>query len=235
MYAIIGAMEKEIASLKAKMIITSSETSGNIEFILGTFHSHQVVLVQSGIGKVMAALVTVKLIERFHPEAIINIGTAGGVDLKLKPLDIVLAEKVSYHDVDVRGFSSNYRYGQVPGGFPAYFSADPTLLRNFLSLEKSIKDTLYVGTMLSGDSFMTKRALLDELVSNFFQDHHVLAVDMESGAIAQVCYVYHTPWIVIRSISDNVGQTNQQLTFEEYVEQSSARVAKLLDTFFHQL
>ena len=59
----------------------------------------------------------------------------------------------------------------------------------------------------------------------------MLAVEMEGAAIAQVCHMLHTPFVVIRSLSDIAGKESPQ-SFEAYLEvaskHSSAMVSELL-------
>ena len=62
---IIGAMEPEVAILKAKLVNSTSSNHGGYNFYQGQLDGNNVVIVQSGIGKVAAALATAMLIEKF--------------------------------------------------------------------------------------------------------------------------------------------------------------------------
>ena len=81
---------------------TKSRLRGAIKFFTGDINGHDVVLVKSGIGKVSAGIVTLLMIEHFKPELIINSGIAGGYNHQLKPLDIVIGNKVGCYDIDMR-------------------------------------------------------------------------------------------------------------------------------------
>ena len=120
--AIIGAMEEEVTLLKNSLQKRSQTEYYHLDLIEGELDSHQVVLVQSGIGKVAATIATTLLIEKFQPDLIINTGSAGGFDQELNIGDIVIAESLIQHDVDVTHFG--YKLGQVPS-MPAQFVADP--------------------------------------------------------------------------------------------------------------
>src|SRR5690625_3896115 len=75
---IIGAMDEEIAVLRANMMNTKETIVANTLFIEGQMFDKHVVLLKSGIGKVNAAMATSILHERFAPESVINTGSAGG-------------------------------------------------------------------------------------------------------------------------------------------------------------
>ena len=55
-------------------------------------------------------------------------------------------------------------------------------------------------------------------------------VDMECGAIAQVCYLDNIPFIVIRSVSDTPNGKNAS-TFDENLKLASKRCANILKEF----
>ena len=64
---------------------------------------------ESGIGKVMSAMSVAVLANDFKVEAIINTGSAGAVAPGMAVGDIVLADKLAYHDVDVTAFGYKVR------------------------------------------------------------------------------------------------------------------------------
>ena len=88
---IIGAMEPEVALLQKQIQQLSSHQVGSYTFYCGQLNGVQVVLVQSGIGKVAAALATALMIQQFKPDAIINTGSAGGFDPHLNVGDVVIS------------------------------------------------------------------------------------------------------------------------------------------------
>ena len=77
---IIGAMEPEVAILKAKLDNSKTSTHAGYTFYQGQINNNEVVIVQSGIGKVAAALATSILIDKFQPDYVVNTGSAGGFD-----------------------------------------------------------------------------------------------------------------------------------------------------------
>ncbi|WP_166838873.1 5'-methylthioadenosine/S-adenosylhomocysteine nucleosidase [Rheinheimera pleomorphica] len=223
---IIGAMEPEVALLRQQISDVSSTELGGYTFYSGKLANMQVVLVQSGIGKVASALATALLIQQFKPDAIINTGSAGGFDPELEVGDVVISTEVRHHDVDVTAFG--YEIGQVPQ-MPAAFSAHPALVQ---AAEQSIQALGFCqtkkGLIATGDSFICDPARIAVIRQQF---PTMLAVEMEGAAIAQVCHMLNTPFVVIRSLSDIAGKESPQ-SFEAYLDvaskHSSAMVLELL-------
>jgi len=223
---IIGAMEPEVALLRQQITDVNRTELGGYVFYHGKLAGQAVVLVQSGIGKVASALATALLIQQFKPDAVINTGSAGGFDPQLNVGDVVISSEVRHHDVDVTAFG--YEIGQVPQMPPA-FNAHPALID---AAEQSIQALGYCqtkkGLIATGDSFICDPARIAVIRQQF---PTMLAVEMEGAAIAQVCHMLNTPFVVIRSLSDIAGKESPQ-SFEAYLEvaskHSSAMVTELL-------
>lgn len=150
-----------------------------------------------GIGKVNAAVGATSLIERSKPDIIISTGVAGAIDSSLKPMDIIVAERVAYHDVWCGG---DLPVGQVQG-FPLYFEADKELYAKAMGL-KVDGLTIKGGLQISGDRFITAADL--PALRSLYPD--ALSVDMESGALSQTCHRYGIPFISFRIISDSADE-----------------------------
>ena len=83
-------------------------------------------------------------------------------------------------------------------GLPARYAADPTLLDKALSLQPS-DISLHPGLIVTGDWFVDSKDKMRDILGHFPE---AKAVDMESCAIAQTCYLNHVPFISFRVISD---------------------------------
>ncbi len=221
--AIINAMQKEHEQLVSLLDHSVTHTDGHLTFVEGTFQGQEMVLMQSGIGKVNAAIGAVELIRRYHPDALINTGVAGGIDTCLKVMDVVVGQRVAYHDVDCGPESE---LGQVQG-LPHYFAADEKLLEAAQKIVTT-ETTLHTGLICSGDQFITNKEQLATIKARYADG---LAVDMESGALAQVCYLYGVPFLSFRIISDTPGADNhfdQYLNFWDTMADRSFGVTKAL-------
>lgn len=195
---IIVAMDVEFESVYTLLENKTEKKAGGFVFVEGRLGDKDVVLSKSGIGKVCAAVGVSEMIRGFSPDCIINTGIAGGIDASLRVMDIVVGENMVYHDV---WCGDGNEYGQVQG-FPAVFPADERLLRIALSIQSDVR--ILGGLVCTGDKFITNREMLDEIKTAFPQG---LAVDMESCAMAQVCYIYGVPFLSFRIISDTPGYT----------------------------
>lgn len=189
-------MESEFRLVEALLEAKKEEYFRGIRFLCGKVGEREVVLMHSGIGKVCAAAGTVELIDRYAPECVLNTGVAGGIDASLQVMDVVVGSEVVYHDV---WCGDGNALGQIQG-MPARFVADCRLVQTAMAAEGEVR--VRSGLICSGDRFVSNREELEEIKGNFPEG---LAVDMESGAIAQVCHMYGVPFLSCRIISDTPG------------------------------
>lgn len=209
--AVIGAMEEEVELLRNTLENTASTTVANCEFTMGTYKGKEVVLLKSGIGKVNAAMSTTLLLQEYKPDVVINTGSAGGYDPELEVGSIVISDEVRHHDVDCRVF--NYEMGQVPQMPPAY-KADERLMKFAVEAVDEVGGHKYgVGLICSGDSFMSDPERVEEVRTYF---PAMKACEMEAAAVAQVCYQFKTPFVVIRALSDIAGKESN-ISFDEFL------------------
>lgn len=227
---IIGAMEPEVAILKDAIENAKITQRGGFTFYQGQLAQQEVILVQSGIGKVASALATALLIELFSPDCIINTGSAGGFEQSLNVGDVVISSEVRHHDVDVTAFG--YEMGQVPQMPPA-FIAHPELVNAaesaIASMDANIKTM--VGQICTGDSFMCDPERISKTREQFPK---MLAVEMEGAAIAQVCHQLNTPFVVIRSLSDIAGKESPE-SFETYLVKASENSSQMVFALLNNL
>ena len=177
---IIVAMDKELKQLQE------------------VFRNSDVQVQKCGIGKVNAALGAQRMINEFHPDCIISSGCAGGNGDDVNVQDIIISKELCYHDVYCgKAIDDTTVYGQVQG-LPARYQADPELLRKALSIGPSGVN-LHQGLIVTGDWFVDSKDKMREIIGHFPE---AKAVDMESCAIAQTCYINKVPFISFRVISD---------------------------------
>lgn len=221
-------MDEEIALLIENIEQKKYEKVAHCEFIQGQMCGIDVVLLKSGIGKVNAAMATTIMHERFHPEYVINTGSAGGYTSDLNVGDIVISEAVVQHDVDVTGF--DYEYGQIPG-MPTYFKADERLVDQVEFVIDSMQIAYRKGIIATGDMFMSDPKRVS-FVKETFPD--MVAMEMEAGAIAQVCYQYNIPFVIIRSLSDIAGK-EAPMSFDAFLNVAAKHATEVIVAFVEQL
>lgn len=227
---LICAIPQELAHLRAALIDAHSEEVAHTVFETGTVDGHDVVLVGSGMGKVNAALVTTLLADRFGCRTVVFSGVAGGLDPALSIGDVVIADHVIQHDAGMLEEQRlrAYQPGHVPIINPTDrlgYRVDPELL---VSVKErlagiSVPGQIVYGTVLSGDQYLNCETTRDRLQRELGGQ----AIEMEGGAVAQVCEAFGIPWLVIRALSDLAGG-NALFDFSTFVDQAAASSAAIL-------
>lgn len=190
---IIVAMDKEFAQLATLLDHQEKEVHSQNEFILGSVEEKDIVLQKCGIGKVNSAIGTVEMIRNYHPDLIISSGCAGGADPQLNVGDVVVATQCVYHDAYC---GDNVAFGQIMG-MPERYDTSQELIDKALSM--TCKESIRAGLTVSGDWFVDSREKMQDIIYHFPE---AKAVDMESCSVAQTCYLYNTPFVSFRIISD---------------------------------
>lgn len=225
---IIAAMEEELKLLVENLEDKSQETVLSNVYYSGRYGEHELVLVQSGVGKVMSAMSVAILVESFKVDAIINTGSAGSVATGLNVGDVVVADTLVYHDVDLTAFG--YDYGQMSMQ-PLYFHSDKTFVSTFEAVLSKEEMTSKIGLIATGDSFIAGQEKIDVIKGHFPQ---VLAVEMEGAAIAQAAQATGKPFVVVRAMSDTAAH-DANITFDEFIIEAGKRSAQVLMAFLKAL
>ena len=210
---IIFAMEEELNALKECLVLENEYNIFDLKFYEGKIENVDCVLVESGVGKVNAARTTQILIDNMKVEYIFNIGVAGGIYQSLKVGDIVIGESLVQHDFDITAF--DHEKGYIPN-VGTYIEADPYLVK----IAQENIDNAKVGVIASGDIFCTEFMMGQKINKKF----GALCVEMEGASVAQVCFLSHIPFLIIRSVSD-VPNNDNVITYEEFLDSSSNKVA----------
>lgn len=222
-YGIICAMEEEIKELLNHLNNEKEQSIGDMKYYEGNISGNEVVLVQSGIGKVQAGINAAFLINNFDVDFVINSGSAGGIGDGLHVGDVVLSTGTAYHDAEATAFG--YKKGQLPGQ-PQIFPADKDLLARVR--EAAIKSDLSVkeGLIVTGDQFIDSKAKIKK-IKEIYPD--ALCCEMEGAAVGQVAHDFSVPYLVIRAMSD-VGDEEASQSFDEFIIEAGKRSAKMILT-----
>ncbi|BDU50988.1 5'-methylthioadenosine/adenosylhomocysteine nucleosidase [Haliovirga abyssi] len=223
MIGIIGAMNEEIIELKSNMKLSKEEVAANMSFFVGEINGKEIVLVESGIGKVNSAMCTTILIERFNVDKIIFTGVAGAINNNLEVGDVVISKDLIQHDVDATAFGA--KLGEIPRMKTSIFKGDEKLIE---IAEKAAKINIkkhsaIIGRILSGDQFVSSSEKIDKLRENFNGD----CVEMEGASVAQVCYIYNIPFVIIRAISDKADHS-AKVDFKTFVNDAAKNAKNIV-------
>lgn len=234
--AIVAALKEELAA-----VIAAAHDSGEVrhhtvagrQFLQTRLVGHEVLLALSGIGKVAAAATAAILAER--AQAIVMIGTAGGIGPGVRPGDVVVADALLQHDVDPRPLFPRW---EAEG--TVRFLPDPTLTATLRDAARRVVDgqrlrphdsfrslgiaapSLHTGLIVSGDQFISTRQESDRLRADL---PDALAVEMEGAALAQVCTTAGIPFALARTVSDRADDV-AHLDFPPFLEAVAAPYAR---------
>lgn len=223
MIGIIGAMQEEIIELKELMTEVEEFEIARIIYYKGRLENKDVVLVEGGIGKVNSSVCTTILIEKFNVEKVIFTGVAGGIGKNIEVGDIVISSDLVQHDFDLTAFGR--KVGDIPRMEIGTLKGDETLIN--LAKESALnifdKNQVRVGRILSGDQFINNVEKLKYLEETFSAE----AVEMEGASVAQVCYLFKTPFVIIRAISDKAG-SDAEIDFKSFIELAAKNSKKIV-------
>ena len=234
MIGIICAMDVELEKILAMMSEDVTETVSRITFHKGKIGAREVVCAVCGVGKVFAGMCAQTMILKYAPECIINVGVAGSLDTRLKIADIVVAEDLVQHDMDITplGIPRGMILGTDYVSFPTEPAASEKLMAAIAAVneERTRTGQTPVGTLrgriASGDQFIATKEQKDAIVSVFGG----MCCEMEGAAIAQTCYLDHVPFVVIRAISDKPdgGGAVDFETFQAAAAENCARAVRYM-------
>ena len=216
---------------------------GGLAFESTSLDGTPVVIVETGIGKVNAAVTATLLCERFGCRALVFGGVAGGLDPAHHVGDVVIGTTIVQHDYGalVDGGLLTYQPGTIPfpgqdrdHGYhvpPAAAAALADVVRDLRlpPLPSSLADgpprrpTVSLGRILTGDTFVNDETARLRLHAAFAAQ----AVEMEGGAVAQVAERFGVPWVVVRCLSDLAGSSSH-VDFRAFLPVAAANAAAVV-------
>jgi adenosylhomocysteine nucleosidase len=220
---IITALDVELSGIIEILEKKQCERIGSRDYFRGSIYGVETVAAASSIGKVAAASCCAVLLQHYHVDEIIALGTCGALAPQLRIGDIVLAKSLVQHDFDGRPVLKRFA---TPLLKKPFFEIDSNQLhRKATALSKIIEDRsiisdispekltrfqissprLFNGVVATGDQVISTKEQKDTLLE-LIPD--ATCVDMEGGALAQVCHEYKKPLTVIRVVSDTATQSS---------------------------
>ena len=224
--AIISAMEKEMNLIIPMLADIQEDSFDGLKIYKGKIGDNEIALAKCGIGKVNAAINTYKVISLCAPDVLINTGVAGGASMQTEIGDILVADYVAYHDV----WCGPGTQPGVADGMDVFMECAPSII----SIAHKLLDgnRLQVGLICSGDRFITEKREIDEIQRLFPQ---VIAVDMESAAIAQVCMMEGIRFNIIRVISDTPGSGRNIDQYKNFWSEAPEKTFKVIEGILKSL
>jgi adenosylhomocysteine/aminodeoxyfutalosine nucleosidase len=207
--AIMGAMPEEIEPLLERVENINKVEYANNSYYEATYKGKELVIAYSKIGKVFSSLTASTLLEKFECSTLLFSGVAGAINPELNIGDLIIADKLCQHDLDISIFG--HAYGFVPEG--AVFVDSDAKLRA-IAKEVAQKNNLKVieGTIATGDQFVASNERKEFISTHFKAD----ALEMEGASVAVVCDALNVPFFVLRAISDTAND-DAGVDFDEFM------------------
>lgn len=234
--AILSAMAEENASLVHHMLVVKRSEIGRRVYHEGRLWGVDVVVVFSHWGKVAAASTASVLITRFDVSEIIFTGVAGAIDDALNVGDVIVASDLYQHDMDVRPLIARH---EIPLLGVAAMASDKSRRAQLLKAANLFVDTqlaqdlpgqiitefslhapkVMIAAIASGDQFIASSEQVADLRQRL---PDVACVEMEGGAVAQVCTEFNIPFSLIRTISDAANE-HAGIDFPKFIKEAAQR------------
>lgn len=225
--AIMGAMEEEIEPLLAYFENVNVVEFADNKYYEVNYNGLDIVIAYSKIGKVFASLTATTMIEKFGCDTLLFSGVAGAINPKLKIGDLIIADKLCQHDLDITAFG--HPHGFVPGG--KVFVETSEILRDVA--KKVAKDNnlnVLEGTIATGDQFVHSPERKEFIESTFKAD----ALEMEGASVAVICDALNVPFFILRAISDSADM-EAGFDFDEFLKSSAKESAEYLIKIVEEL
>ena len=239
---LLGAFGAEVALVKESLKKPKTVVVDGVMFTTGRIENQRVVVAETGIGKVNAAMTTALMLDHFRPRRVLFTGIAGGTNPDLQPGDIVIAGRTAHHDygsITDKNTPTRQTRNAITKQFnPVYFPADSALLKLAESVVKTVPlegiplasggvsdrpVKVMTGIVVTGDVFVAS----SEKVKNLRVDFGADATEMEGAAIAQVCYQIQVPLLIIRSLSDR-ADAEAHIAYDKFYPTAARNSAKVV-------
>jgi adenosylhomocysteine nucleosidase len=217
---ILAAFRVEVEELAERLEDKSAlGQAGFLRYVTGRIEDLSILIGTAGMGKVRASAAAQKAIDLLEPDALLCCGTAGSLKEDVRPLDLVVAERLLQHDTGP--------------DTPPWIDADPALTDR---LERAAHDVLRVtpssmhrGGLITGDRPVLDRKMRQELSRRF----DALAVDMEAAAAVEVARGNDVPACVIKAITDSADEDGRS-DFKKNVKEGAGLAQRAAHAFLTQ-
>jgi adenosylhomocysteine nucleosidase len=228
---ILAPMPEEIELILHHMHVENIVETGSRKFYVGAIQGKKCVVSLSRIGKVASSVTAAVMIERFQIDRLIVTGVAGGLTDEVNIGDVVVATSSVQHDMDCRPLFPQF---EAPLLGVAVFTCNTEMVEQAFKscstfIQKELHDfvsteelralhisapKVHKGLLVSGDQFIGTMPQYEKIRTELPE---AIFVEMEGAAVAQVCYEYNVPLVVVRSISDKANAI-AHIDFNRYIQ-----------------
>lgn len=218
--AIMGAMPEEIAPILEKLGEYKTTEYAKNTYYEASYKGVNLVIAYSKIGKVFSTLTATTMIEHFGASKLLFSGVAGAVSPELKVGDLVVANKLSQHDLDITAFG--HPFGFVPEG-AVFVEADKEMISLSKEVAREMGKSVKEGIIATGDQFVANEERKNWIGDTF----NAAALEMEGASVAVVCDALEVPFFILRAISD-AADMDASFSFDEFLETSAIESAEFV-------
>jgi len=218
--AIMGAMQEEVEPLLAFFDNVKETQYADNKYYEVNYNGLDIVIAYSKIGKVFASLTASTMIQKFGCDTLLFSGVAGGINPQLNIGDLIIADKLCQHDLDITAFG--HPHGYVPEG-KVFVETDENLRRIAIEVAKEQGLKVIEGTIATGDQFVHSSERKEFIETTFKAD----ALEMEGASVAVVCDALKVPFFILRAISDTADM-DAGFDFDEFLKSSAKTSADYL-------
>lgn len=218
--AIMGAMQEEVEPLLAFFDNVKETQFADNTYYEVNYNGLDIVIAYSKIGKVFASLTASTMIQKFGCDTLLFSGVAGGINPKLEIGDLIIADKLCQHDLDITAFG--HPHGYVPEG-KIFIETNESLRKIAIEVAKDKNLKVIVGTIATGDQFVHSSERKEFIESTFKAD----ALEMEGASVAVVCDALKVPFFILRAISDTADM-DAGFDFDAFLKSSAITSANYL-------
>ena len=169
---------------------------------------------QGGWGKVSAAASTQYVIDQFHPDLLINLGTCGGFEGRIQAGIVILVEKTIIYDI-----------------IEQMTDPEEAIEHYSCTLDLSWLPRLTPSPVLRGHLVSADRDIVREDIPMLISKYDAVAADWESGAIAWVALKNNQRLLILRAVSDLVGEGGDEVygEYEEFASRAKEVMRRLIE------
>jgi adenosylhomocysteine/aminodeoxyfutalosine nucleosidase len=218
--AVMGAMPEEIAPILEKLGVYKTTEYAKNKYYEASYMGADLVIAYSKIGKVFSTLTATTLIEHFGAEILLFSGVAGAISPELRIGDLIVANKLSQHDLDITAFG--HPFGYVPEG-AVYINADSKMIAMSKEVAKEMGKSVKEGIIATGDQFVANEQRKNWIGDTFEAD----ALEMEGASVAVVCDALNVPFFILRAISD-AADMDAGFSFDTFLQSSAKESAEFI-------
>lgn len=221
----IGAKENQIADtvllpgdpLRAKYIaetfLEGAELYNEVRNMFGytgTYKGKRISVQGTGMGVPSISIYVTELMQSYHVQKLIRVGTCGAIQKDVKVRDVILAMSAS----------TDSQMNRITfGGMDYAPTANFDLLKKAYDtgLEKGLN--LKVGNVLTADLFYNDNSELEK-----WANYQILAIEMESAALYTLAAKFDRKALSVLTVSDHIitgeitTSQERQTTFNDMIE-----------------